>query len=143
MPSARTCERHPPSSRLNLPRPLGCRIVLKCENLNPTGAFKVRGGMNLLAALTPEERTRGVVAASTGNHGQSVAYAARLFGGRATIFMPEAANPLKVAATEPLGARLFKPAAISTRRGLRRKSMPSVTACDSCILRMSHFSLPA
>ncbi len=87
---------------------LGCRIVLKCENLNPTGAFKVRGGVNLLAALTPEERTRGVVAASTGNHGQSVAYAARLFGGRATIFMPEAANPLKVAATESLGAKVVQ-----------------------------------
>src|SRR2546423_959779 len=73
---------------------LGCRAVLKCENLNPTGAFKVRGGVNLLASLEPEARARGVVAASTGNHGQSVAYAARLFGTKATIFMPEAANPL-------------------------------------------------
>ena len=86
----------------------GCRIVLKCENLNPTGAFKVRGGINLLAALAPEERARGVVAASTGNHGQSVAYAARLFDCRATIFMPEAANPLKVAATESWGARVIQ-----------------------------------
>src|SRR5271166_2770835 len=55
---------------------LGCRAVLKCENLNPTGAFKVRGGVYLLAALDPQVRARGVVAASTGNHGQSVAYAA-------------------------------------------------------------------
>jgi len=83
---------------------LGCRAVLKCENLNPTGAFKVRGGVNLLAALEPSVRARGVVAASTGNHGQSVAYAARLFGCKSTIFMPEAANPLKVAATVALGA---------------------------------------
>jgi threonine dehydratase len=83
---------------------LGCRAVLKCENLNPTGAFKVRGGVNLLAALEASVRARGVVAASTGNHGQSVAYAARLFGCKAMIFMPEAANPLKVAATIALGA---------------------------------------
>jgi threonine dehydratase len=82
---------------------LGCRAVVKCENLNPTGAFKVRGGVNLLAALDPAVRARGVVAASTGNHGQSVAYAARLFGCKATIFMPAGANPLKVAATAALG----------------------------------------
>jgi threonine dehydratase len=87
-----------------LSRALGCRAVLKCENLNPTGAFKVRGGVNLLASMEPTARARGVVAASTGNHGQSVAYAASLFGTRATIFMPEGANPLKVAATLDLGA---------------------------------------
>ncbi|MFI5455414.1 MAG: threonine/serine dehydratase [Isosphaerales bacterium] len=87
---------------------LGCRAVLKCENLNPTGAFKVRGGVNLLASMEPTERARGVVAASTGNHGQSVAYAARLFGTRATIFMPEAANALKVAATVVLGAKVVQ-----------------------------------
>ena len=76
---------------------LGCRVIIKCENLCPTGAFKVRGGVNLLASLESEARARGVVAASTGNHGQSVAYAARLFGAKVTIFMPEAANELKVA----------------------------------------------
>jgi threonine dehydratase len=87
---------------------LGCRAVLKCENLNPTGAFKVRGGVNLVAALDPGSRSRGVVAASTGNHGQSVAYAARLFGCKATIFMPDAANPLKVAATVAMGAEVIQ-----------------------------------
>ena len=87
---------------------LGCRVVLKCENLNPTGAFKVRGGVNLVAALAPDERARGIVTASTGNHGQSVAYAARLFGCRAEIFMPESANSLKVAATEALGATVIQ-----------------------------------
>jgi threonine dehydratase len=91
-----------------LARALGCRAVLKCENLNPTGAFKVRGGVNLVASLEPEVRARGVVAVSTGNHGQSVAYAARLFDTRATIFMPEAANPLKVAATLALGAEVIQ-----------------------------------
>jgi threonine dehydratase len=85
---------------------LGCRVYLKCENLTPTGAFKVRGGINLLAALTPEERARGVLAVSTGNHAQSVAYAARLFGVPALIYMPAGANPLKVAATRALGAEV-------------------------------------
>jgi threonine dehydratase len=84
---------------------LGCsRAVLKCENLAPTGAFKVRGGINLVANLSPQERARGVLAVSTGNHAQSIAYAARLFGVRALIYMPEGANPLKVAATKRLGA---------------------------------------
>ena len=87
---------------------LGCRVVLKCENLNPTGAFKVRGGVNLVAALAREERLRGVVTASTGNHGQSVAYGARLFNCRAVIFMPENANLLKVSATEALGAKVIQ-----------------------------------
>jgi threonine dehydratase len=91
-----------------LARALGTRAVLKCENLNPTGAFKVRGGINLLASLDPEMRARGVVAASTGNHGQSVAYAARLFGVKATIYMPEAANPLKVEATRAMGAEVVQ-----------------------------------
>src|SRR3954463_4337864 len=85
---------------------LGCRAYLKCENLNPTGAFKVRGGINLLSTLGPEQRSRGVLAASTGNHAQSVACAARLFGVRAVICRPEGANPLKVAATRSLGAEV-------------------------------------
>lgn len=85
---------------------LGCRAVLKCEQLNPTGAFKVRGGVNLVASLPPEARERGVLAVSTGNHAQSVAYAARLFGVRAVIHMPEGANPVKVSATRALGAEV-------------------------------------
>jgi len=86
---------------------LGFRTILKCEHLNPTGAFKVRGGLNLLAAMPVEERARGVVAASTGNHAQSVAYAARLFGVPAFIYMPENANPLKAHATRALGAQVI------------------------------------
>ncbi len=91
-----------------LARAIGTRAVLKCENLNPTGAFKVRGGVYLLAAMDADERARGVVAASTGNHGQSVAYAARLFGTRATVFMPEGANPLKVESTRSMGAEVVQ-----------------------------------
>ncbi|MEO6808808.1 MAG: threonine/serine dehydratase [Isosphaeraceae bacterium] len=85
---------------------MGCRVVLKCENLNPTGAFKVRGGVNLLASLDSETRAKGVVAASTGNHAQSVAFAARRFGARAIIYMPERSNVRKVAATSAYGAEV-------------------------------------
>jgi threonine dehydratase len=85
---------------------LGCEVYVKHENHQPTGAFKVRGGVNLVGQLTADERRRGVIAASTGNHGQSVAFAARLFGVRATICVPEEANPVKVAAIRGFGAEL-------------------------------------
>src|SRR5215471_17502793 len=68
-----------------LDRVVGAEVHVKHENHNPTGAFKVRGGVNLVSRLTEDERGRGVIAASTGNHGQSIAYAARLFGTRAII----------------------------------------------------------
>jgi threonine dehydratase len=98
--------RTPLINSASLSERLGCEIYLKCENLQPIGAFKVRGGINLLSSLTPEERARGVVAASTGNHGQSIAYAAREFGARAVIYVPEGANPIKVASMERLGAEV-------------------------------------
>jgi threonine dehydratase len=82
----------------------GCRVIVKCENLQPIGAFKIRGGIYLLSQLSETDRAAGVVAASTGNHGQSIAYAARLFGVQATIFVPNGANELKVAAMKRLGA---------------------------------------
>lgn len=90
-----------------LDKMVGAEILIKHENYQPVGAFKVRGGINLISQLSPAERGRGVIAASTGNHGQSVAYAARLFGARATIVVPEKANPLKVAAMQNLGAELL------------------------------------
>ena len=85
---------------------LGCQAFVKCENLNSTGAFKVRGGLYLLSRLSAEQRARDVLAASTGNPAQSVAYAARLFKARVIIYMPEAANPLKVKATRAWGAEV-------------------------------------
>jgi threonine dehydratase len=85
---------------------LGAEVFVKHENHLPVGAFKVRGGVNLVSQLDSEERERGVIAASTGNHGQSIAYAARLFGVRATICVPERANPVKVASIRALGAEL-------------------------------------
>ena len=85
---------------------LGFQAFLKCENLQPIGAFKIRGGIFLMSELSREERERGVVTASTGNHGQSIAYAAREFGVPATIWAPEGANPLKVASMRRLGAEV-------------------------------------
>jgi threonine dehydratase len=85
---------------------LGFPIHLKCENLQPIGAFKVRGGLFLLHELSPAERARGVVTASTGNHGLSIAYAARVFGARAVVYAPEGANPNKVAAMRRFGAEV-------------------------------------
>jgi threonine dehydratase len=84
----------------------GARVQVKHENHQPVGAFKVRGGVNLVSQLSADERGRGVIAASTGNHGQSVAYAADLFGVRAVICMPERANPVKVESMRALGAEV-------------------------------------
>ncbi|MCC6705226.1 MAG: pyridoxal-phosphate dependent enzyme [Thermomicrobiales bacterium] len=83
---------------------LGFDLWLKAELTLPTGSFKVRGGLNFMSQLPPEMARNGVVTASTGNHGQSIAYAARANGVRATIYVPEAANPLKVASMRRMGA---------------------------------------
>jgi threonine dehydratase len=85
---------------------VGAEVFVKHENHQPVGAFKVRGGINLISQLDPDERRRGVITASTGNHGQSIAYAANLFGVRATICVPEDANPVKVASIRGLGAEI-------------------------------------
>ncbi|MHA1722004.1 MAG: threonine ammonia-lyase [Candidatus Baldrarchaeia archaeon] len=89
-----------------LSRILGCNAYVKCENAQITGAFKVRGGVNLVSKLSEEEKRKGVIAVSTGNHGLSVAYAASLFDVGATIVMPEKANPFKVQAIKDLGAKV-------------------------------------
>jgi len=86
---------------------IGTEVHIKHENYQPVGAFKVRGGINLISQLSPDERVRGVIAVSTGNHGQSVAYAARLFGVKARIVVPEGANPGKVAAMQAMGAEVI------------------------------------
>ena len=86
---------------------VGTEVCIKHENYQPVGAFKVRGGINLISRLSPEEQARGVIAASTGNHGQSVAFAARLFSVQARIVVPERANPGKVAAMQGMGAEVI------------------------------------
>lgn len=90
----------------------GADVLVKHENVQPVGAFKVRGGLNLLASMPPAERERGIVGYSTGNHAQSLAYAARHFGAPCTIVMPERSNPTKVAAVRALGAELVEYGAV-------------------------------
>jgi threonine dehydratase len=85
---------------------VGGPVWLKCENLQRTGSFKIRGAYTRISRLTDEERSRGVVAASAGNHAQGVALAARLLGAKATVFMPENAPLPKLAATRAYGAEI-------------------------------------
>lgn len=96
---------------------LHARLFLKCEHVQPTGAFKVRGGVNLIGSESdagvrgdggPNGKARGFVTASTGNHGQSIAYACRLFGADAYVFVPENPNPVKAEAMRRLGARVIE-----------------------------------
>ncbi|MGH9384302.1 MAG: threonine dehydratase [Vicinamibacterales bacterium] len=84
----------------------GLQIWVKHENHNPTCAFKIRGGLNLIGSLTPDECARGVVTASTGNHGQSISLACRLHGVQCTVFVPDGNNPEKNAAMRAYGAAL-------------------------------------
>ena len=86
---------------------IGTEVFIKHENCQPVCAFKVRGGINLVSQLNDDERRRGVIAASTGNHGQSVAYAAQVFGVTARIVVPENANPGKVASMRGRGAEVI------------------------------------
>lgn len=86
----------------------GCNVYLKCENKQKTGAFKLRGAYNKVANLTEEEKSRGVIASSAGNHAQGVAYAATAFGVKATIVMPVTAPQAKVQATKGYGADVIQ-----------------------------------
>jgi threonine dehydratase len=86
---------------------LGFDYYAKCENLQPVGAFKVRGGVNLVGRATEEEKCSGLISASTGNHGQSIAYGGRLFGARVIIYAPsEKVNQGKLRAMRELGAEV-------------------------------------
>lgn len=87
---------------------VGCRFFLKHENHQPVGAFKVRGGINLVSRLSDAERAAGILGCSTGNHGQSLAFAAKRFGVKCTIVVPENNNPGKNAAIRRLGAELIE-----------------------------------
>jgi len=85
---------------------LGSEVLLKCENLQRTGSYKLRGAYNLISSLSDEERSRGVVAASAGNHSQGVARAAQALGIKATIFMPVGVALPKLQATQDYGAEV-------------------------------------
>ena len=86
----------------------GLDIYVKHENHNPTGAFKVRGGLNLIAGLSPAERKAGVITASTGNHGQSIGFAAQRAGVPCTVAVPRGNNPDKNAAIRAFGATIVE-----------------------------------
>jgi threonine dehydratase len=87
---------------------LGCDVWVKHENHNPTGAFKVRGGLHLIARLSEADRSRGVISATTGNHGQSIAFAAARAGIPCTLVVPVGNNPSKNALMRAFGARLIE-----------------------------------
>jgi threonine dehydratase len=97
-------DRTPLESSRSLSEVLGSDVWLKCENLQRTGSYKIRGAYNRLVNLTDEEKSGGVVAASAGNHAQGVAFAARELGIRSTIFMPVGVALPKLAATKEYGA---------------------------------------
>ena len=102
---------------------LGSEVWLKREDLQPVFSFKLRGAYNKLASLKPEERARGVIASSAGNHAQGVALAAQRLGTRALIVMPETAPRIKVDAVERLGAEVLL--AGDTYDGARERPKPS------------------
>ncbi len=123
---------------------IGTEVHIKHENYQPVGAFKVRGGINLISQLSPDERVRGVIAVSTGNHGQSVAYAARLFGVKARIVVPEGANPGKVAAMQAMGAEVISMVRSMMTRNCTAKhwcanmaTVISIRATSPCLSRES------
>ena len=86
---------------------LGCQVYVKAECMQETGAFKFRGAMNTMLSLNKEELKAGVVAASSGNHGRAIAYAAKMLGSKATIVVPRTASPVKVEAIRQLGAEII------------------------------------
>src|SRR5512133_529909 len=96
----------PTVSATRLGERVGVQLVLKCENLQKTGSFKVRGALNKLSQLSAEERERGVVTVSAGNHAQALAWAARAAGVHATVVMYAAASPTKVEASRGYGAEV-------------------------------------
>ena len=100
-------QRTPLHYSIGLSEFLDAEVYIKHEEYLPLGAFKSRGGIDLLSNLSAEERQRGLITSSTGNHGQSIASAGREFGVRVVIGLPENANPVKVAAMRALGAELI------------------------------------
>lgn len=119
---------------------LGCELLVKHENYLPTGAFKVRGGVNLIANLSRDERRAGVVTASTGNHGQSIAFAARHFGVRAVVCAPTNTTDVKLAAMRGYGAEVvlagadFEEAKTHAERLRDRDGMRFISSGDEPLL---------
>lgn len=98
-------------------------LLLKCENFQPMGAFKIRGAYNMIAQLSPEERQRGVITYSSGNHGQAVALAAKLMGMTAVIVMPTTAPPVKIEGARGFGAEVTFAGTTSLERKVRAEEL--------------------
>jgi len=92
------------------------RLLLKCENLQPGGAFKIRGAYNMVSQLSPDERRRGVITYSSGNHGQAMALAARELGAPAVVVMPKTASRIKVEGARSFGAEVIFEGTTSVER---------------------------
>ena len=130
--------RTPVATSRTLDERLGASVFFKCENLQRMGAFKMRGAYNAIAQLTPEERKRGVVAYSSGNHAQAIALASRLLETRATIVMPKDAPSAKRQATEGYGARVvaYDPATET------REAVAAALHRESNVKLIQHFEHP-
>jgi threonine dehydratase len=130
--------RTPVATSRTLDRRLEATVFLKCENLQRIGAFKFRGAYNTLSRIPEEDRRRGVVAYSSGNHAQAVALAARLLGIPATIVMPSTASPLKLAATREYGAEVVH----HDDHGLEREGMAARIARERGLTIVPPFEHP-
>src|SRR5579875_422555 len=116
---------HAPLVRLFVPQPefAGTEVYVKAEGLQPIGSFKLRGAYNKIAQLTPEQRSRGVITYSSGNHAQGVAYAARVVGAKAVIVMPANAPEVKKRATAALGAEIVEVGPASSDRKTKAEEL--------------------
>jgi threonine dehydratase len=101
----------------------GATVALKCEHLQPTGAFKIRGAFTAVSRIPPERRSRGVITYSSGNHGQAVAYAARLLGTQAVVVMPERAPAIKVQGVRRYGGEVVVAGNSSAERWQRASEL--------------------
>jgi threonine dehydratase len=107
---------------LDVSAPAGTALLLKCENLQPGGSFKIRGAYNMVAQLTDEERRRGVITFSSGNHGQAMALAARELGAPAVVVMPTTAPKVKIEGVKGFGAEVIFAGTTSTERRERAEA---------------------
>ena len=110
---------------LDAGRVAGRRLYLKCENVQPSGAFKLRGAVNMLQQLTPDQRRLGVITYSSGNHGQAVAFAARALGTPAVVVMPTTAPDIKIDNVKGLGAEVLFAGTTSNERQVRAEAEAS------------------
>ena len=109
-----------------LDAPLGCQVYLKFEGFQVMGAFKIRGAMNKALALTPQQRSHGLVCASSGNHAQGVACAAQRLGVRSVIVMPTNANPVNLAGVKSFGGEVELVGTLSSQREARAEELSRV-----------------